>query len=130
MNVFKLNLGFCFLLLLGSPGIAQEQNPDFVAMGDTSRIVSSISQNEVRIVKREEATLLKRGEILNIQVENPEMIPTQVRIHSSLGRCVKRFPVVTSEVSMSTDILLPGVYLVIIRQGNVREIWRFLITEE
>lgn len=130
MNVFKLNLIFCLLLLFRTTGMAQEQNSDFVALGDTSRIVSSISQNDVRIIKNEEALLLKKGEILNIQVDNPNLVPTQVRIHSSLGRCVKRFPMVTNEVSMSTDILLPGVYLIIIRQGNVREIRRFLITDE
>ena len=87
------------------------------------------TQPKAQIVNNETPTILKRGETLTVTLDATSSIKSTVRIHSSLGKLVKEFVEVEKQISMLTDRLLPGVYLVIIKQKDKREIRKFLITE-
>jgi hypothetical protein len=98
------------------------------ALIDTT--VLSFSQNEknVQLINDSETILVRKGEILKIDLgETGEL--TQVRVHSSLGRLIKLFRDVNESVSMPTKDLQPGIYMVIIKRLESREIKRVLITE-
>ncbi len=82
-----------------------------------------------QIIQNETPTIVKKGETLNIRLDNPKNEKIIVRVHSSLGRLVKEFPEVKEGFLMPTTTLLAGLYLVIIKRQNIREIRKVLVTE-
>jgi hypothetical protein len=103
--------------------------PTFASVAtDTTHLVVSVNP-QVKLINNDTPTILRKGEILTVKVQETEKHKTTVRIHSSLGKLVKEFMGVENQISMSTDRLLPGVYLVIIKQADKREVRKFLLTE-
>ncbi|NJO00520.1 MAG: T9SS type A sorting domain-containing protein [Bacteroidia bacterium] len=107
---------------------AQESNT-LLGKNDASTSASIQSSEEVTIVRDETPIRLRRGDVLSVSVGEQHQGPTQVRIHSSLGRLVKRFDYPEQAVSMDTDILQPGVYIVVIKSPEIREIRKVLLTD-
>ncbi len=95
---------------------------------DTTHISFRQQESNVKLTNEAETILVRKGDVLKIDLgESDELI--QVRIHSSLGRLIKHFKDVTDNVSMQTDDLQPGIYMVIIKRLEEREIKRVLITD-
>ena len=91
--------------------------------------VSPIKKTQVQLLNNEIPIILRKGETLVVKVAETEKIKTTVRVHSSLGKLVKEFIEVENQISMITDKLPTGVYLIIIKQADKREIRKFLLTE-
>ncbi|MDX2302607.1 MAG: T9SS type A sorting domain-containing protein [Microscillaceae bacterium] len=123
-----------FLIVLGclcSSGrvsVAQATiSPNLVASNDTTKSVTIRANEAVKIIRNEEEIILKRGELLEVSLGDHKEL-SQVRIHSSLGRLVKQFWNVSQKVFLDTEILLPGVYLIVIKREESREIRKFIVT--
>jgi hypothetical protein len=89
-----------------------------------------LSTNTHIEIKNDEAPLIARkGETLNVKLDNPKNEKLMVRLHSSLGRLVKEYTQVKGGILIETTTLLAGVYFVIVKRQNVREIKKLLITD-
>jgi hypothetical protein len=98
--------------------------------GDTTVVVFTKSDVvDIQIINQETPIIIKKGEVLKVDIENPKNQSILVRVHSSLGRLVKQFDEVYDNISMKTDVLLPGVYIIVIKRAESREIRKFLLTE-
>ena len=93
---------------------------------DTTMILFSKS---VLLINDNNPIIIQKGEILNIKVEQAENEQVDIRIHSSLGRLVREFKNVYQQINYKTDHLLAGIYLVVIKRADVREIRKVLITD-
>ena len=119
-------VSFCFI---GLGGVAQATtSANFVASNDTTKNIKITANNSVKIIRNEGEIILRKGAILEVDLGDDAEL-SQVRIHSSLGRLVKHFPNVSKKVSMNTQKLLPGVYLIIIKKKESREIRKFILTD-
>lgn len=121
----KIPCIFAFLFVV-SLSIGQARA--FVLATDTI-IISSSAQKTTQLINNETPTILKKGEVLVIKIEETQKTKTVVRVHSSLGKLVKEFMEVENQISMGTDKLQPGVYLIIIKQADKREVRKFLLTD-
>ncbi len=121
----KIQFIFAFLFVV-SLSIGQARA--FVLATDTI-IISSSAQKTTQLINNETPTILKKGEVLVIKIEETQKTKTVVRVHSSLGKLVKEFMEVENQISMGTDKLQPGVYLIIIKQADKREVRKFLLTD-
>lgn len=92
-------------------------------------IVTLSNKKPVRLLNNETPTILRKGEVLVVKIDETDKIKTVVRVHSSLGKLVKEFMEVENQISMGTDKLQPGVYLIVIKQADKRETRKFLLTE-
>ena len=92
-------------------------------------IVTSSKNKNVQLLNNETPTILRKGEVLVVKIDETEKLKTVVRVHSSLGKLVKEFMEVENQISMGTDRLQPGVYLIVIKQAEKREVRKFLLTE-
>ena len=117
-----------FLFLFAAFCVATNTTAKALAT-DTVQISSKLKNNDIKLINTETPIIIQKGEILKLKIDNSETIPTSVRIHSSLGRLVKEFMQVDKQINVTTDKLLPGVYLIIIKQDKVREVKKFLLTE-
>lgn len=128
-----MNLKFLIILnalcLVGLCSAAQATiSPNLIARNDTTKSVAVKSSNAVKIIRNEEEIILRRGARLEVDLGDQTAL-SQVRIHSSLGRLVKHFKNVSSKVYLDTKKLLPGVYLIIIKREESREIRKFILTD-
>jgi hypothetical protein len=96
---------------------------------DTLVNIQLSTKTGVQLINNEVPIILPKGERLQVKISNSESIPTVVRIHSSLGRLVKEFTEVNGQISMPTDKLLPGIYLIIIKQDALREVRKLVLTD-
>ena len=71
--------------------------------------------------------ILQQGKNLEIDL-NEENDAYQVRIHTSLGRLIKRFQNVKEKVIVKTNDWKVGIYIVVIKSGEFREIKRVVLT--
>ncbi|TAE15034.1 MAG: T9SS C-terminal target domain-containing protein [Bacteroidetes bacterium] len=117
---FAFALSFASFLAI-VPAQARSLATDTVIVRTTTKPVANLVNNETPII-------LRKGENLIVKIEETNKLKTTVRIHSSLGKLVKEFMTVDNQISMVTDKLLPGIYLIIIKQGDKREVRKFLLT--
>lgn len=120
--LFKLYFSFLFAISL-----ATLQASAFTCIADTVTNVVP-KKSAVTLSNNETPTILRRGETLVVKIDAAKA-KTTIRIHSSLGKLVKEFAEVEKQISMFTDKLLPGVYLIIIKQDDKREVRKLLLTE-
>jgi hypothetical protein len=113
-------LSFALFLAI-APAQARILATDTVTVRTANKPVANLVNNEQPII-------LRKGENLIVKIEETNKLKTTVRIHSSLGKLVKEFMTVDNQISMVTDKLLPGIYLIIIKQGDKREVRKFLLT--
>lgn len=90
---------------------------------------NTINTTQTKIINNETPLIVKKGDVLTIKLDNPTNEKMIVRIHSSLGRLVKEYPQVKEGFLMETTTLLAGVYLVIIKKSQSREIRKVLVTD-
>ena len=113
---------FTLIFFLASQAFANTALPS----DTTVRVPASPT---VQLTNNETPLILRKGEPLVIKIEATQQHKTTVRVHSSLGKLVKEFMEVENQINMLTDKLLPGIYLVVIKQADKREVRKFLITE-
>jgi hypothetical protein len=107
------------------------ENEYLTTQNDTT-IVSDLSKNEgkeVKLINNETPIIIRKGDKLTIKISNDNNTSATVRVHSSLGRLVQTYVDVWEKITMTTDKLLPGVYLVIIKKAESREIRKVLVTD-
>ncbi len=85
--------------------------------------------NKTEIKNDETPLIVRKGEVLNIKLDNPKNEKIIVRVHSSLGRLVKEYTQIKEGVLIQTNVLLAGLYLVIVKRENAREIKKLLVTD-
>jgi hypothetical protein len=126
---FSFCLFACFLLTSSVYSFAFTLNK--VNFSDTTVVIASNKEKtkEVKLINNDTPIIIQKGDKLTIKVSNEDNRPATVRLHSSLGRLVQQYPEVWDKITMSTDKLLPGVYLVIIKKDETREIRKVLLTE-
>lgn len=129
MNKIKFLLTLTILSLFCISSIAQADENRLIGRNDTTVTVSIKNDANVKIIKEEHPIIIRKGENLTINIDNPLKATLQVRIHSSLGRLVKQYLDVEDQIVMNTNNLLSGVYLVIIKKDDIREIRKVLITD-
>ena len=129
MYQIKFLIALLIFCLFGFTSIAQANTQNIQAKEDTTVTVSIKNDQNVQIVRNDKPIIIRKGEKLTLKIENPSNAALQVRVHSSLGRLVKQFLDVFDEVVMSTDKLLPGVYMIIIKKDDTREIRKVMITD-
>ncbi len=123
---------FLFTILLTSifcGALAQASYAKIMAHpSDTTVLRFTAKSNEVALINQEKPIIVRKGDVLTINVGEVQN-PIQVRVHSSLGRLLKHFKNVVQPVSMPTDNLQPGIYIVVIKRLESREIKKVLLTE-
>jgi hypothetical protein len=125
-----LFVAFSIILLLNTQ-IIKAKNSHLSPQNDTT-IVSELVKNdhkEVKLINNETPIIIRKGEKLTIKISNDNNTSATVRVHSSLGRLVQTYMDVWEKITMTTDKLLPGVYLVIIKKAESREIRKVLVTD-
>jgi hypothetical protein len=126
----KVTLLFAALLLLTSLSTQAKENLLRNNIDTTITVNISKEKNpQVQFVNDDTPIILRKGQYLNIKIDNSEITPTTVRVHSTLGRLVKEFIQVEGQINMATDKLLPGVYLIIIKQDDLRKVRKFVLTD-
>jgi hypothetical protein len=85
--------------------------------------------NNVIIKKVETPTIVKRGQNLVIEISHEPNEKVIVRLHSSLGRLIREFKEVEKKIVVQTHKFLPGLYLIIIKKNNQREVRKVLVTD-
>lgn len=78
--------------------------------------------------QKSEQIILQKGKDLEFNLDQ-KYEHYQVRVHTSLGRLVKRLPDVNTKVSISTKDWKEGNYIVVIKSGNFHDIKRLLLTK-
>ncbi|TAE74354.1 MAG: T9SS C-terminal target domain-containing protein [Bacteroidetes bacterium] len=124
--MYHLFLSFVFLMSFSMIGKAK--NSYFLVANDTSVTISK-GIGDVIIKKLETPTIVKRGQNLIIQVENTKNEKIIIRLHSSLGRLIREYGEVDKKIIVPTQKFLPGLYFVIIKKQNEREVRKVLVTE-
>ncbi len=97
-------------------------------LSDTTIVRFEATSGEVALINDNKPIVVRRGDVLVIDIGKVQN-PIQVRVHSSLGRLLKHFKDVVQPVSMPTDNLEPGIYIVVIKKLESREIKKVLVTE-
>ncbi|TAH28871.1 MAG: T9SS C-terminal target domain-containing protein [Cytophagales bacterium] len=123
--MFRFTLLFIFLVSFVS--ITKAKNT--LMNGDTSLIKITKGVNNVLIKQLEKPVIVKRGENLIIEVENPNNQKIVIRLHTSLGRLVREYGEVEKKIIVSTQKFLPGLYLIIIKKQDQREVRKVLVTD-
>lgn len=123
--MFRFSLLFIFLMSFVS--ITKAKNT--LISGDTSIIKITKGVNDVLIKQLEKPVIVKRGENLVIEVENPSNQKIVIRLHTSLGRLVREYGEVEKKIIVSTQKFLPGLYLIIIKKQDQREVRKVLVTD-
>lgn len=85
-------------------------------------------ETNTNYLQEEEQIILQKGKDLDINLDQ-KFEHYQVRVHTSLGRLVKRFADVNTKVSISTKDWKEGIYIVVIKSGDYRNIKRVLLTK-
>jgi hypothetical protein len=119
------------LVLFINTQTIQAENIDGTLKSDTT-IVSELAKTdhkEVKLINNETPIIIRKGDKLTIKISNDNNVSATVRVHSSLGRLVQTYIDVWEKITMSTDKLLPGVYLVVIKKAESREIRKILVTD-
>jgi hypothetical protein len=102
----------------------------FTLKNDTLlKVKKEIKKKSIEFQNNETPSIIKRGEKLVIEVKDETQKKVVVRLHSSLGRLIKEYGEVEKKIIVPTDTFLPGLYLVIIKKTNAREVRKVLITE-
>lgn len=126
----KIILLLATLLLLTSLPTHAKENLLQNSIDTTITInISKEKKLSVKFVNDDTPIILRKGQYLNMKIDNSDITPTTVRVHSTLGRLVKEFLQVEGQINMATDKLLPGVYLIIIKQDDLRKVRKFVLTD-
>lgn len=135
MNAIKFCFALICLCFVGFSCYAQTEygnRPQTSALDTTSLTVSlknpSVAE-EVKIIRDENPIRIKRGESLTIKIENENHELIQVRVHSSLGRLVRNFQHVSSDVTLTTQNLQPGIYMIVIKRPGIRKIQKLFLMQ-
>lgn len=120
MKLFSIKFLFVNLFVLNSWCV--------YAISDTIVVTFESNQEKIKILKETNPTIIRQGEVLTVELGEIQT-PVDVRLHSSLGRVVKQFRGVLKPVYIETNKLQPGVYLIVIKRPEAREIRKVLITE-
>ncbi|MCS6821928.1 MAG: T9SS type A sorting domain-containing protein [Microscillaceae bacterium] len=89
---------------------------------------TAVDNKEIKIIKTDNPIIVRRGEPLVINMSDQENF-YQVRIHTTLGRLMKRYTDVRAKITIHTDLWETGIYTVVISNATKREIRKVLITE-
>lgn len=123
---------FLFVLILTSMFCAMSAKTSYAKnvafLSDTTILRFEKESNEIALINDSKPIIVRKGDVLTIDVGEVQN-PIQVRVHSSLGRLLKHFKDVVQPVSMTTDHLQPGIYIVVIKRLESREIRKVLLTE-
>jgi len=116
-----------FTYLLATCLLASNANAIMFNTDTTTAAV--LKKASVELINKETPIILRKGETLVVKIADTDKIKSTVRIHSSLGKLIKEFVEVENQITMITDKLMPGVYLIIIKQNDKREVRKFLLTD-
>lgn len=102
-----------------------------VLVNKNNQSTKVIKGNEAaKIIKNDNPIIIEQGKNLELDIKMEDEEVAIVRLHSSLGRLVRTFrDIKDKKFNLNTTKLLPGVYTLIIKQSNTREIMKLLITE-
>ncbi len=117
-----------FVFLVGFSAVGKANNARFLFGNDTS-VTTYKGINDVVIKKIETPTIVKRGQNLVIEVENIAKEKIIIRLHSSLGRLIREYGEVDKKIIVPTQKFLPGLYFIIIKKQNEREVRKVLVTD-